>query len=427
MSELDTIRCTIEEIDRDIAQLFEKRMDAVGLVAEYKLQNGLPIEDADREQALLQKNVAYIQNPCYEPLYAQFQRDMMRLSKEYQHQMSNEFIFVHTRAGGYPVMLRRGFLQHAGEFFNLNRKVLIVTDSGVPEQYGMTVASQCKDAVVFVFEQGEKSKCLETYAQILQVLTENAFTRTDCVVAVGGGVVGDVAGFAAASYMRGIDFYNIPTTLLAQVDSSVGGKTAVNFEGYKNLIGAFYQPKGVLIDPDVLHTLPVRHVRNGLVETLKMSLTHDANLFDLFEQQELTDSVLEEVIRRAITVKKSVVEADEYESDQRKSLNFGHTWGHAIERCTGLLHGECVAEGMIPMCSSEVRLRLIPVLEKLELYPLSKSIPKFNLVDALNACNLDKKASDDRIMVVTVPQIGCYELKKMPLDEYKQLIMRWYR
>lgn len=322
---------------------------------------------------------------------------------------------VKTSGGDYNIYIGRGMLQQAGELLALNRKVLIVTDTGVPEQYAMTVASQCAEAVVFVFEQGEASKNMDTYSGILQTLTEDTFTRSDCIVAVGGGVVGDMAGFAAATYMRGIDFYNIPTTVLSQVDSSVGGKTAIDFMGYKNLVGAFYPPKAVLIDPCVLGTLTDRQVSNGLAEAVKMALTHDKTLFELVENEELSDDVTDEVIRRAIEVKKQVVEADEHESGQRKVLNFGHTLGHGIEAVTKLYHGECVAVGMIPMCSEEVQKRLIPVLQKLSL-PVSVSC---NADAVISACLHDKKASGDTITVVTVPEIGRYELKTMPFADYE--------
>lgn len=325
---------------------------------------------------------------------------------------------VKTSGGDYNIHIERGLLQRAGAMMNLDRKVLVVTDTGVPEQYAMTVASQCADAVVFVFEQGEASKNMDTYTGILQTLTENAFTRTDCVVAVGGGVVGDMAGFAAATYMRGIDFYNVPTTVLSQVDSSVGGKTAIDFMGYKNLVGAFYPPKAVLIDPEVLQTLPQRQVSNGLAEAVKMALTHDSALFEMLESRELSDEVMDEVLLRAIKIKKQVVEADEHETGQRKVLNFGHTLGHGIEAVSDLYHGECVAIGMIPMCSTAVQERLIPVLERLSL-PTAISC---NIDEVVNACRHDKKSSGNTITVAFVPEIGSYELKTMSFDDYEILI-----
>ncbi len=184
----------------------------------------------------------------------------------------------------YDIVIERGCLAKAGTLCNLDRKVLVVTDSGVPLEYAHAVADQCTEAHLAIVAQGEQSKSLEVFGRLLQTMIEAQFTRGDCVVAVGGGIVGDLAGFVAASYMRGVDFYNIPTTVLAQVDSSIGGKTAINLGGYKNMVGAFYQPKKVLIDLDVLHTLPRRQIANGLAEAVKMSLTSDAQLFGLFEK-----------------------------------------------------------------------------------------------------------------------------------------------
>ena len=188
---------------------------------------------------------------------------------------------------GYDIILERGVLKRAGELLDLDRRVLVVTDEGVPARYAETVAAQCKNATLVTVPMGEGSKTFPVLERLCRTMLEAAFTRTDCVVAVGGGVVGDLAGFAAASFMRGIDFYNIPTTLLSQVDSSIGGKVAINLDHVKNIVGAFHQPKRVMIDPDVLQTLPARHIANGLAEALKMSLTSDAELFALFELSNL--------------------------------------------------------------------------------------------------------------------------------------------
>ena len=184
----------------------------------------------------------------------------------------------------YDIVIERGCLAKASALCNLDRKVLVVTDSGVPLEYAHAVADQCAEAHLAIVAQGEQSKSLEVFGRLLQTMIEAQFTRGDCVVAVGGGIVGDLAGFVAASYMRGVDFYNIPTTVLAQVDSSIGGKTAINLGGYKNMVGAFYQPRKVLIDLDVLHTLPRRQIANGLAEAVKLALTSDAQLFGLFEE-----------------------------------------------------------------------------------------------------------------------------------------------
>lgn len=259
----------------------------------------------------------------------------------------------------YEVILERGGLFYAAKYLNLDRRVLVVTDDGVPARYAETVAKAAKQGVVLTIPQGENSKSVEGYTRVLSALAAGKFTRRDCVAAVGGGVCGDLAGFAAATYMRGIDFYNIPTTMLSMIDSSIGGKTGINFDGVKNLVGAFWQPKGVLIDPDVLGTLDRRLFAEGLAEGIKMAATSDANLFALLEREDF-DAHLEEIILGGLKIKKSVVEQDETESGLRKILNFGHTIGHGIESALSpnLYHGECVALGMLPMCEGEARVRL---------------------------------------------------------------------
>ena len=320
---------------------------------------------------------------------------------------------VKTQFSSYDIVFKRGTLQNADRYFNLNRKVLIVTDDGVPQKYSKTVSSLCKDAVIITLKQGEKSKSFDNYKYLLKVLIQNGFTRTDCVVAVGGGVIGDLAGFVASSFMRGIEFYNIPTTVLSQVDSSVGGKTAIDFEEVKNIVGAFYPPKGVIIDANTLDTLPKRHISNGLAEAVKMSLTCDSELFCTFEN----DFDIDAVIERSILIKRDIVEKDERETGIRKVLNFGHTLAHAIESVSGMdeyLHGECVAMGMLPMCSENVRERLVKVLQKLELptkIPVSYS-------DMAQFCRHDKKMSGDKITLVTVDKIGSFELKEVSFDEF---------
>ena len=193
---------------------------------------------------------------------------------------------VNLPINAYEIKIERGILNKADEELNLNRKVMIVTDDGVPSKYAELLKTKCRDAFVFVLKQGEESKNLDNFAAIEKALLENNFSRKDCVVALGGGVVGDLSGFAASCFMRGIDFYNIPTTVLSQVDSSVGGKTAVDFNGVKNIVGTFYQPKKVLIDPDVLNTLSDRQKANGLVEAIKMAATFDEALFEIFEKAE---------------------------------------------------------------------------------------------------------------------------------------------
>ncbi|MBR4116972.1 MAG: 3-dehydroquinate synthase [Clostridia bacterium] len=328
---------------------------------------------------------------------------------------------VKTSSGEYDIVLERGTLKKAGELLNLNRRVLIVTDDGVPEIYAKTLAKQCKSPVVLTIPQGEASKQTDSWALLLKTMVENDFTRTDCVVAVGGGVVGDLSGFAASTFMRGIDFYNIPTTVLSQVDSSIGGKTAVDFMGYKNLVGAFYPPKKVIIDPETLETLPKRQISNGLCESVKMAMTSSEELFKIFETKEITNEVLEDIIYRSLLIKKQVVEADEREGGLRKILNFGHTLAHAVESINKLekyYHGECVAIGMLPMCSDNVRARLLPVLEKLNL----PTVLDENADGLINACKHDKKAFGDSITVVTVEEIGKFQMKNLTFGEFSSLV-----
>lgn len=322
-------------------------------------------------------------------------------------------MIIHMNLGqdSYDIVVERGLLAKANKYLNLDRRALIVTDTGVPASYSETIAEQCKESVICTVAAGEASKSLDVFGQLLQTMLDHGFSRKDCVIAVGGGVVGDLAGFAASAYMRGIDFYNIPTTLLSQIDSSIGGKTAINFGGMKNIVGAFYQPQKVLIDPELLKTLPQRQLANGLAEAIKMSLTSDKVLFELFENRDI-ESNLEEIITRSLNIKKGVVEQDEKENGLRKILNFGHTIGHGIESSEGmseLYHGECVALGMIPMCGEKIRSRVIHVLKKCNLYQELA----FDWDKVTEATFHDKKADGDTVTVTMVYEVGSFELKTM--------------
>lgn len=323
---------------------------------------------------------------------------------------------VRHALGSYTVYCERGALAHIGDYFSLDRRVLIVTDAGVPEEYAKTVAKSCSSPIILTVKEGEESKSLETLSVLCKTMLENDFTRSDCVVAVGGGVVGDLACFAASAYMRGIDFYNVPTTVLSAVDSSVGGKSGVNFEGVKNILGAFYQPKGVLFDADVLKTLPPRQISAGLAEAIKMALTFDASFFEIFESGEVSDALYESLIFRAVQLKAAVVEKDEREGGLRKTLNFGHTFGHAVEAAgeLGLLyHGECVALGMIPFCSQKVYERLLPVLKR---FHLPTDLP-FEAEKAFSYLAHDKKWGKNGVDCIFVPEIGSFEIKKLTKEE----------
>ena len=306
----------------------------------------------------------------------------------------------------YDIILRRGALGRVGQLVNLSRKVLVVTDSGVPQQYLSTVLAQCPQGVPVVLEQGEGSKSLAVTERLCAAMLQHGFARTDAVLALGGGVVGDAAGFAAACYMRGIDFINCPTTTLAQVDSSIGGKTAVNLAGTKNIVGAFHQPCLVVADPDTLATLPPRHVANGLAEAVKTGLIGDAALFELFEKDAAQQS-LEEILYRSLA-----------------ALNFGHTIGHAIEASRGLArrqlyHGECVALGTLPMLESPaVRARVRRVYRALGL-PVRI---RYDGDEIYSHLVHDKKAANGAITLVKVKQPGSYRLEKVPVEALRAVI-----
>lgn len=325
----------------------------------------------------------------------------------------------------YDIVIERGAISKISSLIRLDRKVLVLTDDGVPAEYSKAVASQCKEAYIVTLPHGEASKSFENYRSLLSYLIEKSFTRTDCMIAVGGGVIGDLCGFVASSYMRGIDFYNVPTTLLSQVDSSIGGKVAIDFEGIKNIVGSFYQPKKVIIDPNTLKTLDKRQLHAGLAESIKMSLTSDRELFEIMEKSTDIISDIDTIIVRSLMIKKDVVEKDPKEKGLRRVLNFGHTIGHAIESMENgrLLHGECVALGMIPMCREEVRGRLIPVLEK---YDLPVSI-KLDFDRATELVTHDKKAHGKDVFTVQVSKIGEFQMIDMKPDDIKEIIWRCFK
>lgn len=314
----------------------------------------------------------------------------------------------------YDIILERGAINHLADYLDLDRKVLIVSDIGVPRAHINAVLADCKHGYVEVVDQGEGSKSFRALEQVLGKMLDYQFTRKDLVIALGGGVVGDLSGLVAATYMRGVDFVNIPTTTLSQIDSSIGGKVAINLAGVKNVIGAFYQPKCVIIDSDTLSTLPERHFVNGLVEAIKAGLIYDPQLFELFEKQDIAEH-LDDIIYRALLVKKSVVEQDEKEQNLRKILNFGHTLGHGIESLYGLseiLHGEAVAMGMLPMITDlSLRKRVEAVYQKLGL----KSSAAYSKSEMLELVAKDKKAEGELITIVKVEKLGTAVLEKISL------------
>ena len=328
----------------------------------------------------------------------------------------------------YPIHIGAGNLARIGEFLEqvgLRGKVAVVTNPTIAPLYLDTVGNALKQAgfsvIPVLIPDGEEYKTVKSLEIIYDCLIAERLERKSCVLALGGGVVGDMAGFAAATYLRGVPYVQVPTTLLAQVDSSVGGKTGVNHADGKNLIGAFYQPKLVLIDVSVLRTLPRRELMAGLAEVIKYGVVEDANFFALLEQKidllaQLDKDLLIETIATCCAIKARVVEADEREDDYRAVLNFGHTIGHALEAVTGytrFLHGEAVGVGMAKaavlsarqgICDPKSFQRIVQLIEKAG---LPSEIPdNVSMNGLIQVMEVDKKAAGGKIKFVMCESIG---------------------
>lgn len=336
----------------------------------------------------------------------------------------------------YEIRIERGLLERAGEqcraVLPRAKRLAVVTDSTVGSLYGETVLRSLRSAGfevrLFVVPAGETSKCAAQLAALWEGFMAFGLTRTDAVAALGGGVVGDLAGFAAATVLRGIDFVQIPTTLLAQVDSSVGGKVAIDLDAGKNLAGAFWQPKLVLMDPDVLTTLTDRVFADGMAEVIKYGCIQDGRFFSRLEQLPSRAAVMEEIETVLFTccdLKRQVVEADERDTGIRMILNFGHTLGHAYElayRYERYTHGEAVAAGMIAAAALGVRLGITPagVKERIAALLTRFGLPLQIACTAKQyaaAVGLDKKGSGGDISLILLATLGQAVIHKMPRKE----------
>lgn len=343
---------------------------------------------------------------------------------------------VEVRAGRpYEVFIGRGLMDAAGgmivEALGGTRMAAILTDDTVDALYGARVEQALSESGLrtcrFAMPHGEAHKTLATWEKMLAFLSEQGMTRADAVVALGGGVPGDVAGFAAASYQRGVDLVQIPTTLLAMIDSSVGGKTGVDLGGLKNQVGAFHQPRLVLIDPDALSTLPAATLSDGAAEAVKYGVLGDTELFERLSRGGWTEDA-EWVIERCVFHKAALVAADELDRGSRQLLNLGHTLGHAIEKCSGFRfsHGQAVAVGMIyaariarsmGLCGPEVEADIAAALTAGGL-PLSAPYGAAELAAAAMA---DKKRAGGEITLVLPRAIGRCELRRVPAAELEEL------
>lgn len=329
---------------------------------------------------------------------------------------------VNIDKNSYEIIIKQGILASIFNHLDDYNKIVIIKDDGVPDFYLDTLLKQ-KKCYTFSFKHGEDNKNFNTFLAIQEFLIANNFSRSDLLIALGGGVVGDLVGFVAATYKRGISYVQIPTTTLAQIDSSIGGKTAINHKDIKNIIGAFYQPKKVFIDIDVLKTLPKRHYNNGLVEALKMGLLFDKELFELFLKDNIENHI-QEIIDRSLYLKKLIVEQDEKEKGPRKVLNFGHTIGHGLESYyfkNGKLHGECVAQGMLYcILNEEVKVKVKSILNKLEI-----SIDNdFDIEKVVTYIKNDKKNFNDKYDLIILYDIGKYEIKQYTIEDIKNLIKK---
>ncbi len=322
------------------------------------------------------------------------------------------------------VIIEKGCHTRLKDYMEFNGRVMVVSDDNIPDSLKETVLNQFEGAILAEVPQGEKAKSLEIYTYLLATLLENGFSRKDFVIALGGGVVGDLAGFVASTYKRGCRFVSIPTSTLAQIDSSIGGKVAINMNGIKNCVGSFYHPEAVFVDTDTLKTLNPRHFYNGLVEALKAGCISDEELFSLFREHahELkTDSpYLEEIITRSLLIKRDVVQQDEKEQNLRKILNFGHTIGHAIESLYNLkdyYHGECVANGMLMIEEDEkIKADLVDILTKMHI-PFVSDLDTDKCIEFIKN---DKKASGSTIDIVKVDRIGQAYTEKIEIEDLRK-------
>lgn len=329
-------------------------------------------------------------------------------------------LYVDLKEHGYPIYMQPNIIKEISQYISLQRKVLIIRDENVPLSFYECIAAQCLEPYSYIMKSGESSKSFIVYQDILKTLMHHHFTRKDLIIALGGGVCGDLSGFVAATYMRGIDFIQVPTTTLSQIDSSIGGKVAINLDDVKNIVGAFYQPKAVFIDFETLKSLPKRHYYNGLVEALKAGLIYDQELFDIFEHQDI-DANLETIIYKALCVKKDVVEQDEKELGLRKILNFGHTIGHGIESYYHLseyYHGECVAMGMLYFLGNDLKERVLSIYQKLHL-PFTEDYDKEKVFALMKN---DKKASSKSISIIQVNEIGKAEIIDLSFEALKEVL-----
>lgn len=351
--------------------------------------------------------------------------------------MNSRLNILYNRKPCYDIVFSVDFQDLAQELETLEiqeKKVCVVTDSHVASLYGDEIMGIlkgiCKRNVLFSFPAGEESKTLDTVKDIYTFLIGEKFDRKDLLIALGGGVVGDITGFTAATYLRGIDFVQIPTSLLAQADSSIGGKTGVDFDGFKNMVGAFYMPRLVYMNVGVLKTLDDRQFFSGFAEIMKHGLIKDACFYEwlldhMYEICDRDTDTLLEMVEQSCNIKKLVVEKDPTEKGERALLNFGHTIGHAIEKARNfsLTHGECVALGAVAAAFISWKHELLSMEEYYEIrdmfvpFNLPISIEDIDPNEILSLTKSDKKVEGDSIKFVLLKKVGKALIDRTVTDE----------
>ncbi len=315
----------------------------------------------------------------------------------------------------YKLIVENGLLSNINKYIMNKKELAIITDDGIPSIYIEKIKNQLPNALLITIKQGEKSKTIETANFIWNKLVENGLTKSSTLISLGGGMIGDLTGFCASLYMRGVDYIQIPTTLLAQIDASVGGKTAVNLPTMKNAVGIITQPSLVLIDPLVLQTLPMRQINNGLAEMIKYGLIADKSIFYTLLNTPQMPSLLP-LIKKTIKIKANIIMKDENDKGIRQILNFGHTIGHALEQYShyDLLHGEAVAIGMLLISKGK------PYYDDLKSLLTKYSLPttyNYDKEAIIKLIQTDKKTKASKLNIILVDQVGKGYIKTIDTNE----------
>lgn len=322
---------------------------------------------------------------------------------------------VKSNRFNYDVIIERNLLDQIEKWIDVKKAYAVISDDNIPKEIINKVISKLNNYMFIEFPEGEKSKSIEQYSRIINLLIDNGVNKDINIIALGGGVTGDLVGFISSTLYRGVNLIQIPTTLLSQIDSSIGGKVAINMDNVKNPVGNIYPPSLVLIDPETLNSLPDRHFNNGMAEMIKYGMIYSRELFDFIKNKNVKENI-DKLIYECLKIKKYYVEIDEFDNDSRYILNFGHTYGHAYEAYYNFdkyLHGEAISLGMIKTTSKNIKEELISVLKKFSL-PTEDNAEQKELIKYIKR---DKKSKGESIKMVFVDQIGYAYLDNKNINE----------